>query len=233
MSAIFKREFKAYFTSPVGYVILAAFVLFSGLSFSSLYAAGSAEVYYVFSNLFLIVLCAVPILTMRLMSEDKRLKTDQALLTSPVKLGAIVGGKFLAALAVLAISLSITIVYQLIVSFYVAADWMVFISNLLGILLLGAALIAIGLFISSLTESQVVAAIGSLAVSLFLFMMDSLSQFVTAAWFTKFITWVSFYSRYQAFVNGILDYSNMVYFLSITVVFLFFSVRVLEKRRWA
>lgn len=233
MGAIFKREFKAYFTSPVGYIVLAAFLFFFGMSFTSMYAGGSADIYYVFSGIFTVVVLAIPILTMRLMSEDKRQKVDQALLTAPVRLSSIVLGKYLAALAVFSVAFAITLVYQLIFALYVTPDWTIYLGNLVGILLFGSALIAIGLFISSLTDSQVVAALGSLAVSLVLIMIDSISQLTSSAFITTIVGWISFSGRYQAFVNGIFDLSNVIYFLSLTAVFLFLSVRVLEKKRWA
>ena len=160
MAAIFKREFKSYFTSPFGYAILAAFLFLFGIMFAILYAGGSAETTGIFNNIFVIIgvmVALIPVMTMRLMSEDKRLKTDQALLTAPVSVTGIVLGKFFAAFLVFAIGISITLVFQIIVACYVSVDWMVYLGCVIGILLFGAALIAIDLFISSLTESQVVA----------------------------------------------------------------------------
>ena len=233
MSAIFKREFKAYFTSPVGYIVLAAFAFFLGVAFCSAYTSGYAEIASVFSFMSTIIIFAIPILTMRLMSEDRRLKVDQALLTAPVRLSGIVMGKFFAALAVFALPFVLTLIFQLIFALHVTVDWMIFISNLLGVLLFGGALIAIGLFISSLTESQAVAARGSLAISLLLILIDSLASLTTNTIVQTVVGWISFNGRYQAFVTGVLDLSNIIYFLSLAGVFLFLTVRVLEKKRWA
>lgn len=233
MSAIFKREFKAYFTSPVGYIIMAVFAFFLGVAFCDAYGRGRAEITAVFSFISTIIIFAIPILTMRLMSEDRRLKVDQALLTAPVGLSGIVMGKFLAALAVFAVPFSLTLIFQLIFALHAAVDWMVFISNLLGVLLFGGALIAIGLFISSLTESQAVAALGSLAISLLLILIDSLASLTTNTVVQTIVGWISFNGRYQAFVTGVVDLSNTIYFLSLIGIFLFLTVRVLEKKRWA
>ena len=233
MSAIFKREFKAYFTSPVGYVILAVFALFLGISFCDAYGNGYAEISSVFSFISTIIIFAIPILTMRLMSEDRRLKVDQALLTAPVRLSGIVMGKFFAALAVFALPFALTLIFQLIFALHAAVDWTIFISNLLGVLLFGGSLIAIGLFISSLTESQAVAALGSLAISLLLSLIDLLPSMTTNTIVQTVVNWISFNGRYQAFVTGVVDLSNIIFFLSLIGIFLFLAVRVLEKKRWA
>ena len=176
MSAIFKREFKTFFTSPIGYFVLAVLFGFSGFYFfaTNMYA-GSADLSGVFGGLFTIVLLLVlPVLTMRLLSDDKRQRTDQALLTAPVSLTGIALGKFLAALLLFAIGISITLVFAVIIAFQVTPDWLVIVGNYVGLLLLGGMVIAIGLFISSLTESQFIAALGTFVVSFAMIMVDSL-----------------------------------------------------------
>ncbi|HHW45726.1 MAG TPA: ABC transporter [Clostridiales bacterium] len=233
MLAIFKREIRAYFVSPIGYVVIVLFLLFSGYFFSFQYSLGSPDLSFVFSQMFSIVLFVIPILTMRLMSEDKRLKVDQALLTAPIRLSSIVLGKFFAAMVVFLIGFSGTLVFQLIISAYVSPNWIVYFGNLLGILLLGSALISIGIFVSSLTESQMVAAVASFAISLFVMLLDTFAEIINISIVKKIADWVSFLGRYEAFTNGIFDYSNVVFFLSFAAVFLFLTVRMLEKKRWA
>ncbi len=233
MLAIFKREFKAYFTSPIGYVILAVFWFFSGLFFSVMFSYGSGEITFIFQQMFTVIMFVIPILTMRLLSEDKRQKTDQALLTAPVRLLSVALGKFFAALAVFMLGFAPTLIYQIIVAFYVTPQWAVFFGNVLGILFFGSALISVGLFISGLTESQVVAAIGSFAVSLVLLLLDSLADMVSTSWLSTLISWISFSGRYETFTLGIFDYSNAVFFVSFTAVFLLLTVQTLNKKRWA
>ena len=233
MLAILKREFKSYFTSPIGYVCLAVFVAFEGFYFSMLYSAGFPDVSYVYSGMFTISLFIIPILTMRLLSEDKRQKVDQALLTAPVSLWAIAVGKFLAALSVFALGFSPTLIYQLILQAVSSPDWLVFFGNYLGIVLLGASLISLGLFISSLTESQVVSAVGNFAVSLAILSLDSLVSVANNSFISDMVSWISFSTRYNAFVSGTFDITNLIFFLSFTVVFLFLTVRVLEKKRYS
>ncbi len=232
MGAIFKREFKAYFTSPIGYVILAVFMFFSGLYFSYLYMYGYADISFVFSQMFTIVLFVVPIITMRTMSEDRRQKVDQALLTAPVSLTSVVMGKFLAALCVFALGFVPTFVFQLIFSMYLTPQWLIYFGNMVGILLFGGAMIAAGVFISSLTESQMVAAIGSFALSLFVLMMDTFASVINLPFVTKVAEWLSFSGRYNTFVSGVFDYANVLFFVGFAAIFLFLTVRVLDKKRW-
>ncbi len=233
MSAVFKREFKTYFTSPIGYVYLAVCFFFQALDFISLYSSGYPYLQYLFSNGFTIVLFTTPLLTMRLVSEDKKNKTDQLLFTAPVSITGVVLGKFFAAVCVFALSHALTFIFQLIMAANANVDWMIYISNVLGVVLLGMALIALGVFISSLTESQIVAAIISFAAALLLIYLDTIAEMTKMAFVITVAEAISFMGRYSAFVEGVLDYANMVFFLSFAALFIFLSVRVLDRKRWA
>lgn len=234
MSAIFKREFKAYFASPVGYVVLAAFLFFSGLFFyvQSLYA-GTSDMSGTFGNMFFILLFLIPLLTMRLLSEERRQKTDQALLTAPVSLFSIVSGKFLSAFAVYGICVSVFILQAIVISFASTPDWSVIIGNILGLLLLGTALISIGLFISSLTESMVIAAVASFAVNIVLLLIDMFKSMLSWEWAKNILEFINFNSKYTEMTLGVFSLFSTVFFLSITALFLFLTVKTLEKRRWS
>jgi len=233
MTAIFRRELGSYFSSPIGYIFLAAFYVFSGFYFfvGSLLQK-SADLTYVFSSLFPVVLFLIPILTMRLLSEERRHKTDQALLTAPISLTALVLGKFLSAVAVYGMALSVTLVYGVVIEALSATDWVLLFGNFIALLLLGMALISIGLFISSLTESQIIAAIGGFSVALLLLLVDAVRSVFSSPLIAGVIDAVSFYDRYSTFTVGIFDFSNVVFFFSVCVVFLFLTVRVFDKRRW-
>ncbi len=234
MSAIFKREFKAYFTSPIGWVFLGVFFVLSGLFFYvGVLLSQSTEVETVVSSMMSIVIFLIPIITMRLFSEDKRQKTDQALLTAPINLLPMVLGKLLAAYCVYILAFSVTFIYAIVVSAYGAVSWSLYFSNLLGILFFGFAMISIGGFISSLTENQVVSAIGSFGVMLILSFVDSLASLVPYTWLQNIISGLSVYNRYTDFAMGQLDYSDAVFFLSVGAIFVFLTVRVFEKKRWA
>lgn len=236
MSAVFKREFKAFFTSPVGYFVLAVLFGFAGFYFfaNNMYMR-SADLTGVFSGLFTIVLLLVlPVLTMRLFSDEKRQKTDQALLTAPVSLTGIALGKFFAALLMFAIGISITIVFAIIIAFQVTPDWLVIIGNYLGLLLMGGMIIAIGMFISSLTESQFIAALGTFAISFALLMVDSLaSVFYYISWIGTLVEFISVSARYSEFTSGVINYDNIIFFVSMIALFVFLTVRVLDRKRWS
>lgn len=233
MGAIYKREMRSFFTSPIGYVILGIFYFFLGLLFSYQFSYSYAEITYTFSGMYTIILFVIPVITMRLMSEEKRQKTDQALLTAPVSLWGIVLGKFFAASSLLAAGFAPTLFYMMILSSYATVDWLLYIGNLLGTFLLGVSIIAVGLFISCLTESQIVAAVGGFAFSLFISFIDSLVELIDLSFVQKTVEWFSFNGRYNAFMTGIIDFSNILFFVSFAAIFLFLSVRVLEKRRYA
>ncbi len=234
MSAIFRREFKSFFTNPIGYIVLAVMFCASGLFFFVYnMVSGLASLSYVYSNLFTIVLLVIPFLTMRLFSEEKRQKTDQALLTAPTGLTGIVLGKFFAALALFALSLSITLVYAVVIALKVTPDWLVLVGNLLGLLLVGGLAIAIGLLISALTESQVIAALGTLAVSVLLLFIDMVaSVFSAIPWLHDAISFLSVNNRYSSFTVGLIEYDNILFFLSLQALFIFITVRVLDSKRW-
>lgn len=234
MLAILKRELNSYFTSPIGYVFLAVFYFFSGMFFYTVLYSNTTDITYVFDSLFTVLLFIVPLLTMRLLSEEKKQKTDQLLLTSPVSLTGLVAGKFLAAVVMYSIAVGITVVYSIILAGFASPEWMVVIGNIFGALLFGAALISIGLFISSLTENQMIAAVGTFAVMMFIMMMDSLSSLLPAgfAFVGKFLAKLSFMSRYDELVSGVLNIGTILFFASVAVIFNFLTIRVLEKKRW-
>ncbi len=233
MSAILKRELRAYFVSPLGYIFIGAIYLLTGFYFytSNVYL-NSTNTTTLFSNLFSVVLFLVPILTMRLLSEERRSKTEQTLLTSPVSRFSIVFAKYLAALSVYVAAISATLVMAVIIEIYSVAEWPVVFGNFIGLLLLGAALIAICLFVSALTESQVIAAVGGFAISMFLILVDALYYVVSNRALRMFFSYFSFNDRYKGFTIGLLDLSNVCFFLSIAALFVCLTTVVLERRRW-
>ena len=235
MGGIFRRELEAYFSSPLGYVFLGVIYAISGFYFWYILANQANYIQYVFSNMFTIVLMVVPLLTMRLMSEDKKLKTDQLLLTAPVNITSVVLGKYFAALVVYIIGVSSTIIFQIVLATFATPDWNVFLGNYLAIVLIGAALISIGILISSLTENQIIAAIGTLAISLFIWLLDSIASALPAGfeWISSIFSSLSFMTRYNDFVSGILNVSHILFFVSFAAVFLFLTIRALEKKRWS
>ena len=234
MFAIFKRELKAYFTSPLGYVFLAIFYAFSGLFFYIFsLSVGSTDISSVFLMMFIVLMVFVPLLTMRLLSEDKKQKTDQLILTAPVSLLSIVMGKFLAAYAIFAIGVAVMPVYGFVMSTFATVSRLPIWGNTVGLLLLGGIFVSIGLFISSLTENQMIAAIGGFFINLMILLMNTLKSALPNGFLQDVLSSISVYSRYSEITSGIFSLSSLIFFVSVIFIFLFLTVRVLEKRRWA
>lgn len=248
MLAIFKREFKAYFSNPLGFIILALVYAFLGIRFGTIYSAGAPMVEYVVLNASQLLIFIVPVITMRLFSDERRTKTDQVLFTAPVKLINIVLGKFFAALALYALCFAPTVIYQIIVSSYVSVNAFYYIYSVLGILLFGMALIALGMFISSLTESPITAIIFTLVANLFLLsgtfigmitVPDKANNFFETIkifflnTLLKLLEGMNFMSTLESFLNQSLAIRDIIYFVSISIAFIFLTERSLEKRRWS
>ncbi len=248
MLAVFKREFKSYFTNPLGFIILAVFFFLLGYLFTGFYSQGAPYVEFVVLNIAQILLIVVPAITMRLFSDERRTKTDQVLFTAPVKLINIVLGKFFAALALYTLGFAPTIIFQIIVSAYVSVNLFYYIYALVGVILFGAALIAVGMFISSLTESPITSIIFTLVVNVFILLSGGLANGITVPaannWYTHVIAFVvkgfkgfvggmNFLGVLESFGNQAFAVKDVVYFISIIVAFVFLTERSLEKRRWS
>ncbi len=234
MSAIYKRDLRAYFSSPLGFVFVAAFLLVINIYFyiNNVYAA-SSQVQYVFQFMTYVMIFVIPILTMRSYSEDYKQKTDQLLLTAPVRLRGIVLGKFCAALTVFLIPLAFTLIFVLVAATFGHLSGYTVIGNYVAIIAVASAYIAIGCFISSLTQNQLVACIASLAVFLAMLLFDQLYSMTSSVIIKNLVYWFSVFRRYDNFTRGIFSFSDFIYYVSIAALFLFFTVRVLEKKRWS
>lgn len=232
MKAIFKRELKSYFTSMLGYIFLTMFLILTGVLFylNNIYF-GVASVKNFFSLLTTWVIFILPLLTMRLFAEDRKLKTDQLLLTAPVSVRSIVMGKFLAAFSVFMTGMIITLIYIVIISFFATVNWAETISCYIGFILLCSVILAIGSFMSSLTESQIVAAIATYAVLILTVFIGNIASAASEV-IQSALLWISPKERFLDFAMGILDPSALVYYLSLTALFLFLTVIVTERRRF-
>ncbi|MBR2284758.1 MAG: ABC transporter permease subunit [Ruminococcus sp.] len=233
MGAIYRREMGAYFISGAAYVFLAVFALLFGIFFyNGVIGSGTTETSAMFSSMFIFVLFLIPILTMRLLSEEKKNRTDQGLLTAPVGLWSIVLGKYFAALTLFVIAESLVFIYSIILAVLGDVVWSTLLGNYFAMLFLGAAFIAVGLFISALTENQMAAAVASMIVLFMLYLLDSLSANISNEYIKKILSSLSFYSRYVEFTQGVFNLTSVLFFLSAAFLFNFFTVRVLDKRRW-
>ncbi|MFW6232343.1 MAG: ABC transporter permease [Spirochaetota bacterium] len=287
MIAIMAREFRTYFLTPLGYIFMGLFLLVAGFFFTigNLLADSSYYTSFLSSILFL-YLFAVPLLTMRLLSEERRQRTDQLLLTSPITVGEIVLGKFLAAFVVFLITLLVTVLYAVVVGIYGdLAVWQT-VGGYIGFSLLGASFIAVGILISAVSESQVSAAFFTFFALLLIWFLnlvksvapvDPVSSTVFAAALViglagffyantksliagaavvvlgaavivvlhllqpevfdglipEVLDWFSLLERFDSFSLGLIELEEVIFYLSFTSIFLFVTVRLIEKRRWA
>ncbi len=234
MVAVYKRELRAYFTSPVGYVFVAVYLAANGFLFAAgtLLAGSSASMpSYFVSSMFLMAVL-IPLLTMRLFSDDRKLRTEQLLLTSPVSLTGMVLGKALAAYTVFACTFAVGCANLSLLYRYGAPSGGTLAGYCIALLLLGAAFVAVGVFVSSLTQNQITAAIGTMLIIILFATIGMVNQYIPFEWLRSIVAWFSIYSRFTNFTYGVFDISAVVYYASIAAVFIFLTVRVYEKRRW-
>ena len=233
MFAIYKRELKSYFIGGIGYVFIAIFLAMSSLAFclTTLKANSTDVSTYSIIMLFLFIIL-IPILTMKLFSEERKMRTEVLLLTSPITLVGMVLAKYLAALTLFLITMALSSLNIITLYIYAEPQTAIIVGNLIGITLVGAAFIAIGTFISALTENQLVAAVATIGAIIFLLVIGFVNAFIDVYAIRTVISWVSIFSSYQNFTYGIFDFAAALYYVSIIAVFLFLTVRVYEKRRW-
>lgn len=236
MTAIFKREFRAYFHSFIGCLFISAILFITGI-YVTVYnlLSGYPNVAYALSGIIFIFIISVPILTMRILAEEKRQKTDQLLLTAPVSVGRIVMGKFLALGAVFTIPVLIISLYPLVLSSFGSVPLLESYVAVFAFYLYGLTCIAIGIFVSSLTESQVIAAVITFAVLFLGYVMTGICNMISATgnWLTRLLSAFNLVSRFDNLVSGTFDIKSILYYLSIIAVALFLTVQSIQKRRYS
>lgn len=237
MLALYKKEMRSYFTSPIGYVYIAAFLAVSGFLFSmfTIQYGGSGkdmDLGTYFTVLMFIFSILVPLLTMKIFSEERKMRTEQVILTSPISLGGMVFAKFLAAYTMFAGTFLISCLDYYVIFKYGKPTAGIILGYTIAMLLLGAAFVAIGVFVSALTENQITAAVGTIAILMFMLLINFLNEYIDFAAVRTVLNWISIYSRFFNFTYAVFDINALVYYVSIVVIFLFLTVRVYEKRRW-
>jgi ABC-2 type transport system permease protein len=234
--AIFKKELRSYFASPLGYVFILFYLLVSNGFFffiQDFFRISQASMRGYFMTLPWVFLFFLPAVTMRLWAEERKLGTLEVLLTMPLREAEVVLGKFLASFAFLAITLAFTLTVPVSIGILGRPDWGVIAGSYAGALFLGAAYLAIGLWVSSLTESQVTAFIVSVAV-IFLFLVAGVAPAYlgSVGWLGAFCEYLSLLSHFQNILRGVLDSRDVVYYVAVVVVFLYLNVKNIEARKW-
>lgn len=287
MTVIYKKELKSYFTGMMGYVFIAfALVIIGIYTIAVNFLQSYPNFEYVLDSVRFLFLLLIPLLTMRTMSEEQRQRTDQLLYSSPISTWSIIFGKFFAALTVFMVPLAVSCAYPMILSRFGNVNLKTAYAAIFAFLLMGGACIAIGIFLSSLTESQMIAAVISFGFLLLCYLMPNLASMISSSSLTSAIAFaavcafvayliyvstkniplsagfgivtigaialllyfkraalegtfntamnsLSVFSRFDSFIYGIFDLRSVMYFISITVLFVFFTVQAIEKRRWS
>lgn len=231
--AIARKEFKSYLTSPMAYVVTGIFLVLTGVFFaisSSTYLETSISGFLNSGSIILLLLVAV--LTMRLIAEERKLGTIELLLTAPVRDSEIILGKFLGSLGILTVMLALTFYYPLLLMIFGDPDMGAIGTGYLGIFLLGTACLAVGLFASSLTSNQIVSAVVAGGILFALWFIGIAAGYLPEA-LGKVINYFSLSYYFPDFARGMIDTRGIIYYLSITGLFLFLSIRSLENSRWS
>ena len=246
MFAIFKKELRAYFITPVGYVYTGIFLATAALlcAMTTIQQASYDTTSY-FQYLIFAFVVLIPLLTMRLFSEERKSRTEQLLLTAPVTITGMVLGKYLAAFTLFASTMVASCINFFPLMSYAIAEQSTaqagshvgpagarIVGCFIGVLLIGACFIAVGLFISSLTENQLSAAVITVAAIVVMILVGIFNDYIGAEWLRTVLDWISVLSRFDYFAYGFFDISALLYYCSISGVFLFLTVRIYEKRRW-
>ena len=234
MKAIFKRELRSYFQGAIGYVFLVIYLLMGGaiFAFTTLFSM-SADVTNYFTYMLLFSAIALPLLTMKSFSEERKIKTEQLILTAPVSITSMVFAKFFAAYVMFAGAMIFTSLYFLFLIPYATIKIGLLFGNIIAILLVGMVFISIGLYVSSLTENQLAAAVGTIGIILGFLLVGLLSSLLPSSYWLRFVfDFFSIFTRFQGFVNGYFDIASAVYYLSISAIFLYLTVRVYDRRRF-
>ena len=256
MFAVYKKEMRSFFINPIGYVFMGIFIALAALlcCYTTIQSNSyDTSTYFIIMIFALIIL--IPLLTMRSFAEERKLKTEQLLLTSPVSITGMVLGKYLAAFTMFlgCVAFSCINFIPLFVvgkveregdpyaTTHIGPVTAEIIGNVIAVILIGAAFIAIGIFISSLTENQLSAAVITIAVILTMVVVGFVNSIGKDAEGNRLISnyavravidWISIFNRFSAFTYGVFDIAAAVYYLSIAAVFVFLTVRIYEKRRW-
>jgi len=239
--AISQREIKSYFTSLVAYVVISIFLVISGYFFYTnlvlfvMWVGSDVKLglwQYTFHDMRYIMLLLMPMLTMRLFAEEKKLGTIELLYTNPLRDIEIVLGKYLACLAVLILMLALTTLYPVLLAIVFSVELGPLVAGYLGLFLLGATFLACGIFVSSLTENQIIAAMGTVGLLSLLWFIDWNEGIAGQAAIT-ILHQLSLFEHFSNFSRGVIDLADVVYYLSLIGFFLFLTMRSLETRNWS
>jgi ABC-2 type transport system permease protein len=248
---IFKKEMRLYFGSPVAYVVFTFFLVISGWFFSTIflfYSDASMRSFMqpqfgqnlnvienvmrpLFTNMSVVLLFFIPMLTMRLFAEEQKSGTIELLLTYPVRDGEVLAGKYLAALALYGLLLALTLLYPALIAYFTRVEWGPILSGYLGLVLTGAVFLAVGVLVSSLTENQIVAGFGTFGILLAFWIVGWGAEFAGGN-LRAVLQYLSVGDHLDTFTRGLIDTKDLVYYVTGVALALFLTLRSLESKRW-
>ena len=229
---IFQREINAYFLSPVAYVVISVFMIFSGYFFSVMLGlTQETTLRYSLAYTQFILSILTPVITMRLFAEENKTGTIEPLMTAPVTDFAVVFGKFLSAWALYNIMIAPTAFYIIFLAWVGSPDYGAIISSYIGLILMGGLFVAIGLLVSAVTKNQIVAAVIGI-VALLILLVIGLASTGNEGWFYSCLSYIGTYDHWDTFTKGLIDTRDVVYYSSFTALLIFVAVRIVESRRW-
>jgi ABC-2 type transport system permease protein len=227
-----RKEFRSYFDSPVAYVVITLFLLIAGWQFSSaLFLSNTPDLRTLFSIVRFILLFFIPALSMRLISEEKRLGTIELLMTLPVKDWQLVLGKFIAAYLLIIITILLTLIHYITISVLGSPDFGATMAGYLGLILVVGVYLSIGIFTSSLSQNQIVAFISSFVIIFAFFMLDKVIFFFPG-FIANILEFLSIDYHFEGIARGVIDTRDVIYFFSLIFLFLFLTTQTLESRKW-
>ena len=234
MLAIFKRELRSYFVGVIGYVFLVIYLTIAGALFSyTTMFSMSSDVTTYFTMMLIFSAIVLPLLTMKSFSEERKTKTEQLILTAPISIPSMVLAKFLASYTVFGGATVLTSLYFLFLVPYTKLQFAILFGNLVALLLVGMVFISIGLFVSALTENQLSAAIGTIAIILAFLGIGLINNLIPTNYGIRFFfSAISIFARFQSYVNGYFELATLIYYLSVSAIFLWLTIRVYDRRRF-
>lgn len=232
MRTIYKREIAAFFRSPIAYSVIGFFMVLTGLFFW-IYniIIGNTEFSSTLSSLSMFLIFLSPVITMKLLADEKRNGTEVLLRTSPISIWQIIVGKYLAALTVFSVMIVLSFVYPITISILGKVPVAMTVGGYIGFFVMGASFLAVGIFTSSITENQIVAAVSGIVILLCMWFLQSIGASIGGA-LGDALRWISLLTRYNDFAYGAFNVASLIFYISFTVIMLFVTIMNYERKRW-
>lgn len=231
--ALFRREISAYFLSPIAYIVIAVFLIYTGFFFStSLIENKEVTLSYSVMYIQFILPFLIPVITMRLFSEETKSGTIETLMTAPVTDFEVVIGKFLAAFGLYCVMIFSTLIYVVFLAMVGKPDYGSIVTSYIGLILMGSVYISVGLLTSAVTRNQIVAAVIGIVGLMFLLVIGFVHYIAGEGFWSECVKYIGTYDHWETFTKGLVDSRDIIYYITLTILMLFITIRVVESRKW-